>query len=207
MSQYKEPSVLEYARFYGLATDHRATPSILQQLADAAATPHFDDYPGLFHIDETNGTPRRERFSIDDGAAVLLSSIKDVEYNRAGSSYDDFLPDVHRVRNMKMELPLLHTDPELDLQQFRCKVWPNFAKEYLPLEKVNEEQGEGLEWPSSYEKLPHQATVRSESEKLSVTRDDMRYLQNALKHNEEVDKYQIMEDDMKQYRRVRTIKY
>ena len=201
MSDYEEPSILEYARFHGLARDHRKDPS-LQELADAAPTPQLRDYPGLFCIEDIHISPRTERLSISNGAAVLLSSIRGAEYDKIISD-ENMLPNLHRVRNMKMELPLLRTDHELDLQEFGRPVEPDLATEHLPFENVNQEQGEGLEWPSSYNNLPLQATMKSTSEKLTVSRDTMLYLQSILKFDEKVDKYQDIEQGMKRSRRVR----
>ena len=182
MSQYEEPfgepSILEYARFHGLSIDHRAIHP-LQYIIDTPSLPDVQDPPELFEIDASCGTLAPERLSISKEAAALLSSIRGTQSE--DHVFDEsVLPDTHRVRNLKMEIPLLRTDPELDLRDFQARVIPDLAAEHLPLEKVDEELDEGLTWPLSYEDLYQQVKEESESEKPMFSKEALLYLQSIL---------------------------
>ena len=173
-----EPSILEYARFHGLSIDHRATHP-LQYIIDIPSLPNVQDPPELFEIDASCGSLAPERLSVSKEAAALLSSIR--KTLSEGYEFDEsILPDTHRVRNLKIEIPLLRTDPELDLRDFRAQVIPDLAAEHLPFEKVDEELDEGFTWPLSYEDLYQQVKDQSEAEKPTFSMEALLYLQSTL---------------------------
>ncbi|KAK3062490.1 hypothetical protein LTS18_003957 [Coniosporium uncinatum] len=84
---------------------------------------------------------------------------------------------------MKQELPLLSTDNELDLKNFRHMMSPDFDNANLPLEPVDEENNEGLTWPQQFHHLPNQFDAKSKSEKLEITKDALIYLRATLRHD------------------------
>lgn len=205
MSQYEEPSVepsiLDYARFHGLSIDYRAIHP-LQYIIDTPSLPDVQDPPELFEIDASCGTPAPERLSISKEAAALLSSIRETQPE--DYEFDEsILPDTHRVRNLKMETPLLRTDPELDLRDFRARVIPDLAAEHLPLEKVDEELDEGLTWPLSYEDLYRQVNEESESEKPMFSKEALIYLQSTLSSHKGHDGFWNLEDSLESSCRVK----
>ncbi|KAL9121366.1 MAG: hypothetical protein Q9187_002080 [Circinaria calcarea] len=189
-----EPSILEYARYHGLAIDHRAIHP-LQSLTHTPSLPDAQDSPKLFEIDVSCGSLAPERLSVSKEAASLLSSIR--ETPSGDCEFDvGVLTNPRRVRNLKMELPLLLTDPALDLRDFREQAILDLAAEHLPHEKVDEELDEGLTWPLRYENLYRKFIEESESEKPTYPKEALLYLQNTLSSHQGHDGSWSLEDSL-----------
>ena len=73
MSQTMEPSLVDYARFYGLTRDHLD----INPLADLPNDASFqsEDHPDLFQITDTNATLPEERLALGKEELLLLASI------------------------------------------------------------------------------------------------------------------------------------
>ena len=202
MSQDVEPTIIEYARFYGLACDHRQL-SPLQELTSSQNLGSFlDDPPELVHIDLTNVKVPEERLAVDVGAASLLSSIVESAKHSPSHSDQDLGTDRHRVRRMKHELPLLRSDHELDVLRFKSPIVPHLGNESLPFEAVDVEEDEGLEWPSMYYALPNELVNKSRSEKIEASKDDFLFLQHTLNSQFEAVEHGTFEVDDLPYKRV-----
>lgn len=193
-----EPHIIDYARFYGLVQNH-CEPHPLQGLTLPENLGSFlEDPPELFHIDPSIVKVPEERLAIDAGAALLLSSIPE----SAKHEIEDVGIDRHRVRRMKIELPLLRSDHEIDLMRFVSPIVPDLENEFLPLETLDIEEDEGVEWPSSYYALPDGFAKKSRSEKIEASKDDFLYLQQALKCHLEGGEHAAFEIDGSSYKRV-----
>ena len=174
-----EPTILEYARFYGIALDHlernplqeiNAPDDLLAQLADPQDVFHFDDLIVSLPL---------ERICAGSEAAILLSCIP--KAGRQSRRFDEDLSlDNHRFQKIRVELPILFTDHELDLQDFAPQVIPDLEHEYLPLEKLDEEADEGFAWPSAYQELPDKFYIDASSERLILPKEGLLYLQDVL---------------------------
>ena len=178
MSQEEEPSIIDYARFYGLISDH-LEPHPLQGTAarDTFHSLELDDDDGLFPPNlPAYGLPQ-ERLTVDAGAAAVLSSIAALA--EVPPARDDVI-DTHHIRNLKLELPLLRSDHEVDMLNFGPQIVPDLEQEFLPLETVNEEADEGLTWPPTCYQLPGKFANQSASEKLHVSSNALAYLQETL---------------------------
>ena len=179
MSQGEEPSIIDYARFYGLISDH-LEPHPLQGAAahDTFHPFEFDDDGGglLPPNFPAHGTPQ-ERLTVDAGAAAVLSSIAALA--ELPPAHDNVI-DVHRIRNLKIELPLLRSDHEVDMLNFGPRILPDLEHEFLPLEPVSEEADEGLTWPPTCYQLPEKFANESASEKLHLSSNVLAYLQETL---------------------------
>ena len=204
MSQNVEPTIIEYARFHGLVRDHRASPPLERLALSEDLGSSLDDPPELFHIDLAKAQLPQERWVVDAGAASLLSSIV-VESAQDPPLYSDeeLGIDRHRVRRMKKELPLLRSDHELDVLRFRSPIVPDLEKEFLPLETVDVEEDEGLEWPSSYYALPDEFTKKFSSEKIEASQDGCLYLQQTLKYDFEGLEHGTFEYNDSPYKKVK----
>ena len=192
MSQEEEPSIIDYARFYGLISDH-LEPHPLQGTAarDTLHSLELDDDDGLLPPNfPAYGLPQ-ERLTVDAGAAALLSSIAALA--EVLTARDDVI-DTHRIRNLKLELPLLRSDHEVDMLDFGPQIVPDLEQEFLPLETVNEEADEGLTWPTTCSLLPAKFANQSASEKLHVSSNALAYLQETL--NFHVDDHDGFEYDL-----------
>ena len=202
MSQDFDPPIIDYARFHGLACDHRQLSPLRGLTPPENLRFSLDDPPELVHIDLSNVKVPEERLAMDAGAASLLSSIAESAKQSPSHSDQDLGIDTHRVRNIKHELPLLRSDHELDILQFAAPIIPDLQNEFLPFETVDIEEDEAFEWPSSYYTLPDEATKRSESEKLEVSKDDLLFLQHTLKPQFESVEHEAFEVDDLPYKRV-----
>ncbi|KAF2451465.1 hypothetical protein P171DRAFT_401003 [Karstenula rhodostoma CBS 690.94] len=177
-----EPTVLEYARFHGLCSDFtNELPQCYNSVSISDETFDFDlrdpkDAPAL-----TNPAVEltKERLAVSKEAAVLLKST----YSIAAAPLDLLLVanGGRRILSLKQEVPILRTDNELDLLAFGSVMEPNFTDLKIPLEPIDEENDEGLEWPSMYFSYPTQCTKRAKSEKLGVSRETLLFLQEAIR--------------------------
>ena len=201
MSQEEDPSILDYARFYGLISDH-FEPHPLRRIAarDTSHPLELDDDDGLSPLNfPACGLPQ-ERLTVDAGAAVILSSI--AAPAKVPPAHSAEVIDTHRIRNLKLELPLLRSDHEVDMLNFGPRVLPDLEHEFLPLEAVNEEADEGLTWPLTCYQLPGEFANKSASEKLCVSSNALAYLQETLDFH--LDSCDGFEYDEQAYRKVHT---
>lgn len=201
MSQEEEPSIIDYARFYGLISDH-LEPHPLRGIAtrDTSHSLELDDDDGLSPLNFPACGLSQERLTVDAGAAVMLSSIAALAKVPLGR--DDEVINIHRIRNLKLELPLLRSDHEVDMLSFGPQVLPDLEHEFFPLEAVNEEADEGLTWPSTCYQLPGKFANKSTSEKLCVSSNALAYLQETV--NFHLDNRHGFEYDDQAYRKVHT---
>ena len=200
--EYMEPSIIDYARFYGLACDHRKLSPLQGLSLPENLGSLLDDPPELVHINLTDVKIPEERLAVDVGAASFLSSIVEPANQPPSYSDHDLGIDRHRVRRMKHELPLLRSDHELDVLHFASPIVPDLKNEFLPYETVDVEEDESLEWPSSYYALPDEFAKKSRSEKFEVSKDDFLYLQDTAGfHAERGDRGAFEVDDLP-YKRV-----
>ncbi|KAE8356349.1 hypothetical protein BDV28DRAFT_145226 [Aspergillus coremiiformis] len=128
MGNSQDPSLLDYARFYGIARDSTTvdltyvdnnyqpaseTPPLLQNALSEFQT----------HIYETQKNVesdlRREKLNIRKESARLLSSV--IEQARADKldiNWDDFLPKFNQSDELKVELPMLEVDSIMDTLRY-----------------------------------------------------------------------------------------
>ncbi|MCJ1283286.1 hypothetical protein MMC26_002614 [Xylographa opegraphella] len=178
MWQDNEPSILEYARFYGLTVDHRHShplAEVPQSLSTASSVYESD----VLEISKDLGTIATERLELEKGAAIFLVSITNTK-NYASSAGEDSLPKTHRVRDLKFELPLLKSDHELDLRQFVGRIVPDLSSERLPLENLKDDLDEGLGLQSSYDELYVKVSAKYSVEKLAIPKDALLYLRDTI---------------------------
>ena len=182
MEESQEPSILEYARFYGLVRDHLMVHPLQSScLLDSSVDPSaaLKDPEGPVHLAALPPYIVHEKLSASKDAAVFLSYIRQSSLEEEGEKAAPL--DYNRVKNMKMELPVLRTDNELDIREFAPRAIPHLARLNIPLEKVDVEKDEGLAWPSSVYSLPEEFNSMSIKEKLDAPKDALVYLQAVLR--------------------------
>ena len=184
----REPTVLEYARFYGLCEDYTSenvprSPVII--LSDEAFDQHLRDPPDVpTTLSADNYCAHeliKEPIAISVQSALLLKSVFSLPDPLGGG---DVVPiRRERSRGMKLEEPVLRTDNELDLLAFGNADTPDLANLQIPLEPAREGEREGMDqlqlgW--DYATLKDE-WARLESARLEVKRGHLLYLQDAIK--------------------------
>ncbi len=201
MSEDVEPSILEYARFYGIALDHLKRNLLHESFPPDTISAQLEDPPGLFRIDNSSDSLPLERLSVGTEAAALLASIR--ELGQTSRRFDeDVHLDVHRFQKIKQELPILLTDHELDLQSFASQIVPDLENEHLPFEKLDEEADEGLKWPSTWYELPDRYFNEAKAEKSDTSKEGLLYLQDVLRFVSNNEDDVVIEENELFYRKV-----
>jgi hypothetical protein len=182
------PSVLEYARFHGLAVENAAQDVLacLSGLVSDCKRDELDaslpdpDFSACRHdVKESKLQLSRE------ASHILANSIRDPCQI---IPWDDLLPKRHSMDNLKLEEPLLATDHETDVWNFqrsaaRCLDLETFMvhctpKESNPREDFQDEWNDILSG-RSLEELKTQL----KREKVHATRDTLIYTTQILKDN------------------------
>ncbi|KAL8738027.1 MAG: hypothetical protein Q9181_001134 [Wetmoreana brouardii] len=179
MPDEREPSILEYARYYGLCKNHLEVKplDLVPSPDDTLIQQHVEDE--WLQLDSRITTPPPERLVAVKEASILLSATNPKQYE--GCNFEGFDPiPTHRVRNLKVELPLLRSDHEVDMLNFAHRIEPNLTEEFIPLETLDDELDEGLGWPSSCHALPEIFFQKARNEKLEVAKEVIEYMRAAL---------------------------
>lgn len=203
MSQGAEPSMIDYARFYGLIRDHLG-PHPLQALSNSLLAQQSEDTADLFQIHLENIRAPEERLAVDAGSTSLLSSIATLAKGPPSRDDEDDGICTHRVSRMKHELPLLRSDHELDVICFATQIVPDLENEFLPLEPVDEEADEGFTWPTKCHELPDIYDRKSKSEKLEVSSEGLLFLQESLRYHSDGGVHEVFEVEVDPYKKVCT---
>lgn len=203
MTNFRGPSLLDYARFHGIAIDHQTiTPldqvpqpheSINDTLADPPDVPSID--PSKFHS-TLEQELRSEKLEIPKDAARLLSSVVQAASRKSiDIDWNSFLPDRHRIRKLKLDLPLLKRDFDLSTSPAaraeRIALDP--VQLQLPREEVEDEHDEGLVFPKQYIDLSDRIWKEVSTERLDCSREDLELLQKATRVKKPDNEYIIEE--------------
>ena len=207
-----EPSIQDYARYYGLAQDHRV-PGPLESLSSSEGLRHLaslESSPDRIEdpLEEcgcsqgqtlvsngplqcTSCTTARTKISrtglsrermFIDAATASLLAWVTQPTNTSANFDDNNGLDAQRCRRLKHALPILHSDHECDLQEFLRPYEPDLQNEFLPLEILDEEADEGLTWPSKYLELPNEIWKKLTTEKLEITCEALQYVSGIVRH-------------------------
>ncbi|KFY48799.1 hypothetical protein V495_01003 [Pseudogymnoascus sp. VKM F-4514 (FW-929)] len=184
--EYVEESIVEYARFHGLSKDPLRGPlplSYIESLMHTFEKAALDDS----HPEQIKYEPipqLNERLTIDKEAEILLADARGILLDQSTIDKITAAASIRpRRQNLKLEIPLLKTDPDADLRDFKKRRNPNLSDENFIYEPLDIEKDEGLQWPSRFANLPEEIMKACSMEKITVTRDTMVYLQAALKDN------------------------
>ena len=179
MSSDKEPSLLEYARYYGLSRNHLEVNPLQLVPPPEDLQLQLDEESIWLQFSTRAASPPPERLTAVKEASTLLAATSAKQYY--GCQFEGIgPPPLHRIRDMKHELPLLRTDHEMDMLDFVHQIDPDLENEFLPFEKVDEEQYEGLGWPSYCYELPEFLFRKAQNEKLDMSKDDLAYIGAVL---------------------------
>ena len=205
MEDYLEPSIEEYARFYGLTRDHLQPHPLLHMNETSDVWQQMQDSSDLFQITPENAALPVERLAIGPEAASFLTSIGPQTYKGLPSPLSEGIElNTHQRRHLKQEVPLLRRDHEHDLWFFARRIEPDLANEFLPCEALDEEADEALTWPSQTQSLPDTRWTKACSEKFAASVEDLLYLQKTLQWHTDGGEHKIFQEDegILQYKKV-----
>ncbi|KAI4186184.1 MAG: hypothetical protein L6R41_003633 [Letrouitia leprolyta] len=182
MSECQEPSLIEYARHFGLCVNHlERNPLGVLPPPEETILQLEDDESIWQQFRERAASPKPERLTAVKEASTLLAATNAKEYQNCHFDIQDpDLSQIHHVRDLKHELPLLRSDHDVDMLNFMRRIGPNLEDEFFPLEKVDDEQDEGFGWPSSYCDLPDLVFEKVQNERLGMGKKVLAYLKSML---------------------------
>ena len=202
---YYDISALEYARKNGLSRDYLKEPyfaSNLDVFGDHQNGLTYDCHLPKFDLTADINTD--ERLALSKDAALLIASVSQEETSAWSDSTMLRMIAAKKRQNFRLELPLLRSDHETDCKKFAQREGFEIKLQdvKLPLEMVDEQNNEGLEFSSSLWGKGEEVLENLKKEKLEVSRVTLVYLQNNLKEDwtEEDDK--AIYASLQTYRRV-----
>ncbi|KAI9653250.1 MAG: hypothetical protein M1829_001322 [Trizodia sp. TS-e1964] len=179
----EEPSLIDYARFYGLAKDHLTSAAL-----------HNDEIPQLLDIDQALfdtchsvsqllSIPERLSFPYTKTITELLNFGR-VPPPELSTTELDALVGIRRGRGLKVDLPLLRTDNELDMVAF---LRHRSAEQIIPRAQLAMKSAlvdlanvDSPGWPPSCSKFARHLSSLSRSEKLEFSREVLSNLGNLV---------------------------
>ena len=179
-----EPNLLEYARSFGLASDHLAVdpldPSyILQSRADFNVLCEHDE--DLLHINCSRKFRFFEKLSAGLDAARLLSSVQRLSQHEDDNDDNEPLPRDNRAGASRLEVPVLKTDNELDVLQFTGRASQDIFNITAWHTDSEDWQDDATTWPPSAFNLARQLDAESSEEKLVVPKDVLYFIQAIVR--------------------------
>ncbi|KAE8139085.1 hypothetical protein BDV38DRAFT_281252 [Aspergillus pseudotamarii] len=125
MENPQEPSLLEYARFYGIARDFAAVDPLTYIDETTSETPlprdalsEFQDYIYETQRNVENDL-HKEKLSVRKESARLLASvIQDARAEKLDIDWDEILPKFSQVDELKVQLPILFEDNIVDTLRY-----------------------------------------------------------------------------------------
>jgi hypothetical protein len=187
-----EPSIVEYARFYGISIDHNAAFPAQDELDDLLQTTpaELENDARLPQLQPVEIEPPEDRITLEkEGAkAIREADTGPLEHAEYQKLLRRLCRERKRTPKLKCELPLLKTLHEVDYQEFKQTIEKGREVDLdqlktLPFEPLDDEKDEGLEFPSMYHDVPAVLLKQAEKEKIGVSKDAMLVLACALKND------------------------
>ena len=181
------PSLLDYARYHGVAKEHLSLDLDLSAYFDTIQ----DELSGsLLCIASPISLPKETKLQLNTSELQLLAT-----YLRQPPPPppDEMLPDPHQIRSFKLEIPLLLTDHEEDLRCFTKRPSLNLHDLGVLPERTSS--------PAS--DLARHQDIKLCQEKFQGSKEDFLYLQHTLQAPYTPEVYQhIVEDALPSYTHV-----
>ena len=177
MSQEYELSAKEYAALYKLTTSHLEKDP-LQSLGNPLLQVTDEDH-SLPELIDHRDTLLAEGPHADNETLSFQASCTSPPYIGDRGLQEALSLPTHTMRDLKLELPLLRTDPEWDLRRFKRRIVPDLENEHLPLESINEQADQGMEWPSTYYDHLQEIWQQIRTERLPVTFEVLAYIKDC----------------------------
>ncbi|KAG4025537.1 hypothetical protein MFRU_055g00100 [Monilinia fructicola] len=183
-----ELPVLEFARSVGIARNHELDDTSVDDLLSMKSNLecHFSidlDHKYLPQLSAHGDINLDERIFVGKNVAKLLTCVAQNESRESICGVVYPMIGSRGVKKIRVELPLLVSDPESDFREFARRdgfeLLPQDIK--LPLELLSVENNEGLDFPPDFYNFENEAFEAITDEKIEVTRNSMMYLQTSLK--------------------------
>lgn len=187
-----ELTPFEYARYHGITRDHLSDSSAfdhikaLKEAIDSSPDGFLTDHSHLPRLSLGPPPDLRDRFSTPREALTYLRDFQQEMHPDNIEAIMDPMLTSRKLRSLRVELPLLRSDHETDCANIsRERLRQGFEIRLqdikLPLEIVDEENGEGLSIPSKYLDVAHKIVQDIKKEKLSCSKETLSYLAKTLK--------------------------
>ncbi|KAF2152408.1 hypothetical protein K461DRAFT_146311 [Myriangium duriaei CBS 260.36] len=177
-----EMSVLEYARSHGLCRDYKSDPPLIQ-LNDCESTwDTWNDLDGCLVLPPCQSNARqRDAWDIDRRTAEFL---KDT-VKCAPSSQDDYLTQPSQgVKHLRIELPLMANDAELEYNMFIAHQNTRRTANMQAISKsLALEAGpshDKFDWPLMDDCLKQRVQTRFGTEKLQITAGALQLIREII---------------------------
>jgi hypothetical protein len=182
------PSLLDYARYHGVAKEYLALDLDLSAYFDTIQ----DEFPGFLPcIAPPIALPKETKPQLNTSELRLLAT--HLRPPPPPPPADEKLPNPHRIRSLKLEMPLLLADHEEDLRCFTERPSLNLHDLGVLPERIGS--------PAS--DLAKHQDVKLSQEKLQASKEDFLYLQHTLQAPYTPEVYQhIVEDALPSYTHV-----
>lgn len=184
-----ELSPFEYARHYELVTNHLQTnpfATVEYPLSPRIECTDLEDPKTLRGIDDLLDEEAflklnaAEKLDVDKDTAAFLRSMLDLAPGTDDSEGLRQIEGSHYLRNLKLEEPILASDPALDLWRLRKRNAITISSKGMQPFDIDEAKGEGLVW-SKEEPYAHAEIEKLVSnEKLDIDIDTLTYLKDEI---------------------------
>lgn len=177
-------SALEYARLNGLSRSHLidSSPAIILNSLQAIVD---DKLINDSHLEKLSLSNYRmhERLTVSKEGARLIAWAMHPE---SDETTDDIVRSIlgsSDLKHIRLELSLLSSDHESDVKKFanRESFEPLLKDVRLPLEILDMERNEGLDFSSTLWNLGVKTLEELKTEKITVTRESLQYFQSSIR--------------------------
>ncbi|KAI9930537.1 hypothetical protein MW887_011291 [Aspergillus wentii] len=191
-NKHEGPSLLEYARFHGIAADFTSANNALEyvnqihEIASEDLTSHEENVATFeSHLSTVQSRIeqdlRKEKLDLRKEDARFLSMIiRDVKAEQIDIDWDSLLPSFNRIRRLKVETPILHIDSDTDILSLKKPVsYDHDDIELPPAEKYPRDCQ--MDILDSFLGMADKTIGNMKMEKLDCTKDSLVMIQNARK--------------------------
>ncbi|KAG6366418.1 hypothetical protein INS49_000595 [Diaporthe citri] len=190
---YAPNEALQYAYEHDLTVDYTLNSFSIAHLLskpvqNTLPTTTEDGFTDCSHLPDLElPVPqlRSEVLTIAHSALKLLHDTRRELTDDEVKSLTRDVIDSGNTKNLKLELPILRTDNERDMREFRKQMASrqdvNIRDHRLPLDPVTVEDGEGMQLPVSARADANGLLRKLEGEKLGVTRSSLQFLADVVK--------------------------
>lgn len=171
-------SIAQYARRHHLSSLYLCKHPLSLYLVTTSPDDDLHDEGTLPQIHLSHQPPIEEKWSFSTSGARYLQSITSL--HKSPAPQDPIRP-IKTAKQHKLELPLLRTDPDVDLTKFMHSAKRHTFKDYLEAADVSDDVAmtdSRLQWPlGSKQRMEHLKRV-SMSERLAVPMEAAMYLRS-----------------------------